>query len=75
MFNKNKTKWQPMWVYIPVADNSRKMLFARYDIKTGLFDFKTKTIASSMYSCDGFDIKINPQEIFENLLKAGNNDR
>lgn len=75
MFNKNKTKWQPMWVYKPVASNSTKMLFARYDIKTGLFDFKTKTIAPSMYSCDRFDIKINPQEIFEKLLKEGNNDR
>ena len=75
MFNRNKTKWQPMFVYTSVGDNSRKMLFARYDIKIGLFDFKTKTIASSMYSYNGFDIKINPQEIFENLLKACNNDR
>lgn len=69
MFNKHKTKWQPLWVYIPVADSSRKMLFARYDKKTGLFDFTTKTIASSIYSHDKFNITINPQEVFENLLK------
>ena len=75
MFNKHKTKWHPMYAYIPVAGNSRKMLFARYDTKTGLFEFTSKTIVQSMYTVDKFDIQINPQEVFEKLLKEGNNDR
>lgn len=75
MFNKNKTKWKPMFVYKPVASNSRKMLYARYDIKTGLFDFKTKTVARDMYDYCGLDIKINPQEVFELLMKGENNGR
>lgn len=64
-----KTKWKPFYFYRPVAENSRKMIFIRYDNKTGLFDFQTKEVCKGMYSCDEFKININPQEVFESFLK------
>lgn len=70
MFNKNKTKWKPLYCYTTVAFHHRKMIFARYDTKTGLFDFQTKTITKDMYSTEEFDIKLNPQEVFEKLQEC-----
>ena len=70
MFNKNKTKWKPLYFYNPVATTERQMIFARYDKKTGLFEFKTVKICDSMSSLEKFKIDINPQSVFEKLQEC-----
>lgn len=48
MFNENKTKWKSLYCYIPFATTERRMIFVRYNNKTGLFEFKTRKICDDM---------------------------
>ena len=41
MMQTTKTKWQPIHCYNPVATNSVNLIYARYDFKSGLYEFKT----------------------------------
>lgn len=69
-FNKNKTKWQPIFMYKPVAFNAVRLVYARYDRDTGLYDFKTQIMYSDNYSSDAKLVEYNMAEIL-NKLKSG----
>ena len=62
-----KTKWQPIHCYNPVATNSINLIYARYDFKSGLYEFKTQTIAKRMYSTDLIRLKYDTQNILDEL--------
>ena len=47
-FNKNKTKWQPILMYNPVATSSINIVYARYDKKTGLYDLQIANLAKQL---------------------------
>jgi len=72
MFNKNKTKWVMIYSYNPVATNSMNIVFARYDNKTGLYDFKTKTVCRDLYSNSLFNIPIDAANELVKLRKDTN---
>ena len=69
MFNKNKSKWTPIHFYKPVASNDRRIIFARYDFKSGLYDFKTVKVVQDMYSSDTFNLSFDSKKILEELAK------
>lgn len=67
IFSKNKTKWQPIFMYKPVAINAVKLVYARYDTKTGLYDFLTQKVCSDNYSYDTKLVEYNMAEILNKL--------
>ena len=67
MFKKAKTKWKPIYFYKPVASNNRVMLFARYDFKTGLYNFKSVKLGVNMYDFD-LSIKYEPKQALDDLI-------
>ena len=69
-FNKNKTKWQPILMYNPVATNSINIVYARYDKATGLYDFKTSTMCRWVYTGSVKLVKYEIEEILEQLRKT-----
>lgn len=62
-----KTKWQPIHCYTQVETNSVNLIYARYDFKSGLYEFKTQTIAKRMYSTDLIRLKYDTQNILDEL--------
>lgn len=75
-FNKNKTKWQPILMYNPGGTSNINIVYARYDKKTGLYDFKTNTVCRWIYSYDAKLVKYNTEEILEQLKESEvNNDK
>lgn len=64
-----KTKWEPIQLVHGICDNSVFIIYARYDKKTGMYDFKKRKYASSIYSAETPVLKYNTQEILENMKK------
>lgn len=64
-----KTKWQPVQLVRGICSNSVFIIYARYDKKTGLYDFKKKKYASNIYTTETPDLKFNTQEILDNMKK------
>ena len=69
-FNKNKTKWQPILMYNPVATNNINIVYARYDKKTGLYDFKTSTMCRWVYTDSVKLVKYEIEEILMQLKES-----
>lgn len=65
--NEFKTKWQPIFVYTPVAINGMNIVYARYNKKTGLYDFKTQRMWRGNYSCDKVKLHYETEEILNKL--------
>lgn len=63
------TKWRPIHGYNAVGTNSYKIIFARYNITTGFFDFTTKTMARGLYTSQMPILKYNTQEILNEMSK------
>ena len=63
----NKTKWQPIHCYNPVATNSVNLIYARYDFKSGLYEFKTQTIGKDIYTHELIRLKYDTQNILDEL--------
>lgn len=63
-----KTKWKPMFCYEPITINGYNLVYARYDTKTGLFDFKTQKIVRGTYSATKFNVSFNPMNTLNELL-------
>ena len=72
-FNKNKTKWQPILMYNPVATNSINIVYARYDKATGLYDFKTSTMCRWVYTGSVKLVKYEIEEILMQLKEGEEN--
>lgn len=70
MFNKNNTKWKPLYVH--KFDCSSYLIMARIDKETGMFEFENKKIAGACH--EQVPIKINTQQAFEELSKEINED-
>ena len=67
MMQTTKTKWQPIHCYNPVATNSVNLIYARYDFKSGLYEFKTQTIEKDMHSHELIRLKYDTQNILDEL--------
>ena len=67
MMQTTKTKWQPIHCYNPVATNSVNLIYARYDFKSGLYEFKTQTIGKHMYTPELIRLKYDTQNILDEL--------
>lgn len=74
IFNKNKTKWQPILMYNPVTTKNINIVYARYDKKTGLYDFKTRTVCRWVYCYETALVKYNTEEILASLKNEVENE-
>ena len=69
-FNKNKTKWQPILMYKPVATSNINIVYARYDKETGLYNFKTNTMCRWIYDSDTKLVKYETEKILKQLKES-----
>lgn len=62
-----KTKYEPIYVFNSVASCNMYMLYARYDFKTGLYEFKTQEIVKKCYANYFPEINYDTQAILDKL--------
>ena len=66
---ETKTKWEPLYFYNPIASNSIKLVQMRYDKKTGIFEFQSKTVCKNLYHPERFYIDLDPNTQFQKILR------
>lgn len=62
-----KTKYEPIYVFNGVASCNMYMLYARYDFKSGLYEFKTQKILKDCYTTNFPKINYDTQAILDKL--------
>ena len=62
-----KTKYEPIFTYEELAANKFNIVYARYDFKSGLYDFKTQTMVKDCYSSSLPDVGYDTQKVLDKL--------
>lgn len=65
-----KTKWKPLFLYTPVCVNGQNLVYARYNKKTGLFDFKTQKVVRGTYSIEAIKWELDTNKILTDLING-----
>ena len=62
-----KTKYEPIFTYKEVSCNKFNIVYARYDFKSGLYDFKTQTMVRECYSMELPKVQYDTQKVLDSL--------
>ena len=63
----SKTKYEPIYTYKEVGANKFRIVYAQYDFKSGLYNFKTQTMVNGCYSMEMPDVQYDTQKVLDYL--------